>query len=404
MSPSPIRVVVATTVPGTLAGFFPRQLRSLAEAGFDVHAVSSPGAELDRLSADCGITTHAIPIERRPHPLRDAVSLARLIGLMRQLRPHIVHAHTPKAGLVGMAAAKAAGVPVRLYTVHGLPLLTRRGPWRKVLESAERLSTALSTRTYAVSSSVRELMIELKLCRAGKVGMPGDGSCCGVDLERFSARPDDPRRAELRGVFGIPEDAVVAAFVGRLAHDKGIGVLARAWERSGERIPGLHLLLAGEPDVTDPVPVEALDGLRRHARVHWMGSVPAARIPAVYAAADFCVLPTFREGLPQVALECGAMGRPIVSTRVSGVVSAVFHGRTGLLVEAHDPGELATAVERMASDPALRAELGAAAAEYVRTRFSADRVDALWMSEYRRLAESSVPGAIFSELRAEHRS
>lgn len=71
----PLRILVMATVPQTLAAFFPRQLRSLAEDGFDVHVVSSPGADLDQFDRNNGLTTHAIPMERQPHPLRDLVSL-----------------------------------------------------------------------------------------------------------------------------------------------------------------------------------------------------------------------------------------------------------------------------------------------------------------------------------------
>ena len=162
MSPAaPLRILVLTTVPQTLAAFFARQLRALSEAGFEVHAASSPGDLLDQVGRECSVPTHGVPMERQPNPLRDLVSLWRLLQLMRGLRPDVVHAHTPKAGLLGMMAAKLAGVPVRLYTVHGLPLLTRTGPLRRVLELTERSSAALATRVYCVSHSVRELVVEL---------------------------------------------------------------------------------------------------------------------------------------------------------------------------------------------------------------------------------------------------
>ncbi len=392
MTNSPaLRIVVMTTVPQTLAAFFPRQLRSLAASGFDVHAVSSPGPDLDDLGAIPGVTTHALTMERQPHPVRDAISLGQLFLLFRRLRPQIVHSHTPKAGLLGMAAAKLAGVPIRLYTIHGLPLETRTGSWRRFLEFAERASSSLSTRTYAVSHSLRKVAVKLGLCPEKKLVTLGAGSCAGVDLERFSGEADwSVQRALVRHGLGLPEDAVLLSFLGRLAKDKGIGVLAAAWPEIARRLPQAHLLLAGDLDVTDPIPTETIAELRSHPRVHLLGSVSYLDVPATYAATDIFVLPTFREGLSQVALEASAMGLAIVSTCVTGL-DAIVGGETGILVPAHNPAALAVGVIHLAGDAELRRQLGEAARERVRTRFSAASVDQLWMDEYLQLVNEDLP-------------
>ncbi len=388
----PLRILVMATVPQTLAAFFPRQLRSLAEDGFDVHVVSSPGADLDQFDRINGLTTHAIPMERQPHPLRDLVSLWKLVRLMRRLRPHIVHAHTPKAGLLGMTAARLARVPIRLYTIHGLPLETRTGLWRKILEGAERASAALSSRCYTISRSLQKVVVDLGLCPASKVTTLGDGSCAGVDVNRFDGQVDRRhQRLALRQRLGLPENALLLSFAGRLARDKGIGVLADAWLDIARELPEAHLLLAGEVDDTDPVPAASLQIFRSHPRVHLIGNVSQDDIPALYAATDLFILPTFREGLSQVALEAGAMGLPVVSTRVTGLVDAIRDGVTGVLVPAGQALPLAQAVIALACDPQRREELGRAARNYIRTSFSEERVDQLWMAEYRHLINDSLP-------------
>ena len=379
------RILVLTTVPQTMVAFFPRQLRSLAEAGFDVHAVSSPGEELDRLGRECGITTHGVPMERQVSLRKDAISLWHLVRLMRRMRPQVVHAHTPKAGLLGMLAATIARVPTRLYTVHGLPLLTRVGLWRRVLEAAERTSTALSTRTYCVSPSLQREVVALKLCPAHKVSTLGAGSCSGIDLDRF--QPSTGRTAA-RTALGIPADATAVTFIGRLAKDKGIGVLADAWPEVTRRHPNMRLLLAGEEDGTDPVAPAALAQLRQDPTVHMIGSIRSTEIPALYSATDICVLPTFREGLSQVALEAGAMGVPIVSSLVPGLVDSVVNGVTGMLIAPREPVLLADAILKLAADPALRREMGQAGMRHVRTNFSDQHLNSLWMAEYQRLASS----------------
>jgi glycosyltransferase involved in cell wall biosynthesis len=384
--------MVMTTVHETMGTFFARQIHLLAENGFHVHAVCSAGASLDKLKHVAGVTTHAVPMQRRPDPPSDAVSLMRLVRLIRRIRPDIVHAHTPKAGLLGMAAARAAGVPVRLYTIHGLPMLTRRGKWRRVLELAERASCALSTQTYSVSPSLQELVAEMHLCPAEKLSTLGHGSCSGIDLECFDPSTDWTERASaLRRAYGIPEAVLLLTFVGRIARDKGIAILASAWPELAREFPYLHLLLAGSEDACDPVPAPILQGLREQERVHFTDCW-VADVPAIYAATTITVLPTFREGLSQVALEAGAMGVPIVSTCVSGVVNSVQDGVTGLLVPAGETAPLVTAVRRLINDPALRTALGDAAREYIRTRFSEQRVNQLWISEYRKLIRRALPG------------
>jgi glycosyltransferase involved in cell wall biosynthesis len=388
----PLRVMVLTTVPITLAAFFEKQLRNLAEDGLEVHAVSSPGPVFDRLDAGPLVMRHGVPMERQPNPWLDAQSLVLLLMLMRKVRPHVVHAHTPKAGLLGMLAAKLAGIPVRLYTVHGLPLETRTGLLRRVLEMAERASARCSTRTYAVSPSVRSRVVELGLCPEDKVSILGDGSCSGVDVDRFRIADGPEQRRAVRTALAIPEDAPLATYIGRLSRDKGIEVLAAAWPALSRQVPSLHLLMAGEPDATDPVSAEAMQVLQNDPKIHLIGNVSPSAIPGLYAASDLTVLPTFREGLSQVALESGAMGVPIVSTRVCGLDS-VIDGVTGILVPPRDSQALADAMARLASDASLRSSLGQAARARISSHYSEQRVNQLWMTEYRRLVRESFPGA-----------
>ena len=386
--------MVLTTIHDTMGSFLARQIGLLAEEGFHVHAVCTPGAGLDKLKHLPGVTTHAVRMERRPNPQRDLVSFIRLFRLMRRVRPDIVHAHTPKAGLLGMAAAWAARVPVRLYTIHGLPLLTCRGKWRRVLELAERTSCSLATQVYSVSPSLQDLVVEMQLCPAEKLSTLGDGSCAGIDLERFDASADWTERASaVRRAYQIPDNALLLSFLGRIARDKGIAILASAWPELARQFAHLHLLIAGAEDASDPLPEQVLKEFRKRERVHFTDGW-ALDVPALYAATGICVLPTFREGLSQVALEAGAMGVPIVSTHIPGVVNSVQDGLTGLLVPAGETAPFVEAVKRLVNDPALRMAMGSAARQHISSRFSEQRVNQLWLAEYRKLIRKSVPGFV----------
>jgi glycosyltransferase involved in cell wall biosynthesis len=370
--------MVMTTVDATLGAFFTKQLRQLAQettacGQFEVHAVSSPGPILSGLaqSGDAAIAVHPVPMERQPRPLQDLISLWRLLRLMRRVRPQIVHAHTPKAGLLGMIAASLAGVKIRLYTVHGLPLETRRGKWRRILEMAETATCRLATQVYAVSHSLEQVVLQLDLCSANKLKTLGHGSCAGVDVELFRPDPSGQCRAEMRHELGIPSDARVITFVGRVARDKGIEVLAAAWLNLRFRCPDVQLVICGPDDTSDSVSEDTLQRLRQDERVHFLGERNRG-LRAIYAASDVIALPTFREGLPQVALEAAAMEIPVVGTTATGIV----------LVPIRDAAGLSAALECLLNDAVLRSRLGSAARQRVCERYGSDHVNRLWMEQY----------------------
>ena len=150
----------------------------------------------------------------------------------------------------------------------------------------------------------------------------------------------------------------------------------------------MRLIVAGEADSTDPIAPEVMSRLAQEPSVIRLGNVAREAIPSLYNATDMCVRPTFREGLSQVALEAGAMGIPIVSSNVSGLVDSVVNGVTGILVEPRNPVELASAICRLAGSAPLRAQMGRAGIDHVQANFSEHRVNNEWMAEYRNLTAS----------------
>jgi glycosyltransferase involved in cell wall biosynthesis len=376
-----MRLLHLTTIPVTLA-FLRGQAACLRRRGIDVHALSSPGADLVGFARDEQVTAHAVGMARQVAPLRDLVALWRVWRALRHIRPDVVDAHTPKAGLVGMLAAALARTPVRIYHMHGLRFVTMRGWKRQLLRVTERISCALAHRVLAVSPSVRALAVRERLCRPEKVKVLLQGSMCGVDaIGRFRPQPG-PTRCAMRSAFGVPSDALVLGFVGRLARDKGMAELAAAWSELRSD-PRLHLLLVGDLDAADAPPHAVMDALHVDPRVHWAGHVPDT-VP-LYAAMDVVALPSYREGLPQVAIEAAAMALPVVATMACGCVDAVEDGTTGTLVALHDAAALARAVRTYLADAALRARHGAAARERVLAAFSPAALWAALATEYEEL-------------------
>lgn len=366
MQPSVLQV---TTVPSTLWAFFRGLCGYLRSSGFRVHAVASPGPLLDRFAEETGVATRAIAIERRIRPARDCVALARLTALIREIRPQIVHAHTPKAGLLGMLAATLAGAPVRIYHAHGLRYPTCHGATRRLLRRAERLSCSLSDRVLAVAPSLGEQMTRDRLCPAGKLRVPGNGSFCGVDSDgRFDPdRVGQDERLRLRRQLALPADAPVVGFVGRLVRDKGIEELVAAWRLLRADHPRAHLLLVGGTEAEDPIAPAILEELELDPRIRRVGEV--LETAPYYRAMDLFVLPSRREGFGMVALEAAAMGLPVVASRIPGLVDAVEDGGTGALVEAADPERLRAALARYLVDPSLRERQGRAGRERARRSF-----------------------------------
>jgi lipopolysaccharide/colanic/teichoic acid biosynthesis glycosyltransferase len=330
---------------------------------------------------------------RRITPLADLVSLARLWRVFRDIRPDIVHGHTPKGGLLAMVGAFLAGVPLRIYTIHGLPLETATGWRKKLLRWTERLSCLLAHQVHAVSPSLRRRALSEGLCAPTKLRVLGQGTVNGVDAaNRFAPGPDQVRDAkEVRRLFGIPPGAPVIGFVGRIVRDKGVSELVQAWTAIRSEFPEAHLLVAGCFEPQDPVPAEAERALRSDSRIHLAGLVES--MPGMYAAMDVVALPTYREGFPQVPLEAAAMERPVVATRVTGCVDAIVDGVTGTLVPAGDATALADALRAYLKDPALRRGHGRAARARVLREF---RPESLWDAterEYRAPARPAAPPA-----------
>jgi lipopolysaccharide/colanic/teichoic acid biosynthesis glycosyltransferase len=369
------RLLHLVTVPLSLR-FLAGQTRFMAGRGWDVHVASAPGIALEQFGRDHDVITHALPLTRRISPAADLRALGKLLRLMLELRPDVVHAGTPKAGLLGTLAATLAGTPVRIYHLRGLPLATATGVKRRVLAATERLSCALSTAVLCQSRSLGEEAVSRGLCRRDQIRVLLHGSSNGVDARRFDpdALPPDAR-ARTRLELGIAPTAPVVGFVGRLVRDKGIAELCVAYHELKQRVTGVELLLVGFFDDTDPVDPETRADLERDERVH---IVPFTEdVVRYYRAMDVVAFPSHREGFPNVPLEAAAMRLPVVTTRVTGCVDAVEDGVTGLVVPPMNPRALASALERYLTDAALSEAHGRAARQRAAEQYAQEP---LWLA------------------------
>ena len=361
------RICFVVSSPLTIRAFLSSHIAGLS-AEFDVTiAANADPATLAAESLNARL--FSVPLERRISPLRDLRALARLVRLFRAHHYDLVHSVTPKAGLLAMAAARLARVPLRIHTFTGQVWATRKGPTRALLRAIDRLIARCATHVLVDSRSQREFLIANRVVAASKSAVLAEGSICGVDGERF--RPDRAARSRVRTALGLSNDAVLFLYLGRVSRDKGVLDLAAAFAALAARNPSAYLFVAG-PDE---------EGLRRQMqallaacvdRVRW--SEYTDRPEDYMAAADVFCLPSYREGFGQVALEAAASGLPVIASRIYGIVDAVLDGETGLLHPPADVDALRAHMETLLLRPDLRRKLGGAGCSRALRDFSARRV------------------------------
>jgi glycosyltransferase involved in cell wall biosynthesis len=384
LRPRVVHVVTSDRAVALMRG----QLQFLQQHGFDVTLICSPGEWLDALGRSQNVQVIELPLARAISPVRDLASLWSLWRVMRKLHPAITNVGTPKAGLLGGCAAWLARVPCRVYTLRGLRFETSKGLRRQLLVLAERTACHFAHRIICVSRSLRKKVIADRLACLERTVVFGSGSSNGVDASRFAPTLERTQRAaQLRSELGIPAQAAILGFVGRLTRDKGIPELVQAFLQLCGRFPDLRLLLVGSSEEQDLLDHETLRCLETHPHIIRPGET--LDIAPYYALMDVLVLPSHREGFPNVVLEAYASGRPVVAARATGTVDAVRHGETGLLFPIGDVAALVRCLERLLEDKRLAKTFGATAQELVKREF---RQEVVWkglLEEYRGILQTN---------------
>lgn len=315
---------------------------------------------------------------------KDIKALLNLYFIFRRERPTIVHTQTPKAGLVGMVAAWFAGVPVRLHTVGGLPLLGTQGFKRTLLVFLERLTYRCALRVYPNSNGLKTILVKEKLAHEEKLKVLGNGGSNGVNINFF-----DPRelkhltRSKLRSQLGIAEDAFVFLFVGRMAEEKGFAELIDAFENLQKKNSSdkIRLLLIGTFEEDHGVLNRELkDRILTNPDISKPGRFDDVR--PFYLLSDVYVFPSYREGFPNTLLEAGAMELPIIATDINGCNEIVVPGQNGVLIPPKNSSALLKAMDELMTNTNKRNQYVAEARSTIVSKFSQEIVWNALLKEY----------------------
>lgn len=380
----PIKVAHVTTIDGSLHDLLLNQMKSVQQAGYEVVGISAPGKDVTAIEA-AGMRHIAVAMTRRLTPLADLHSLWRLYQVMRRERVTIVHTHTPKAGFLGQLAARAAGVPIVINTVHGFYFQVRTSPlWRRFYITLEKMAAHCSDVILSQSREDVQTAIREGIGRPEKIKFLGNG----IDLRRFDRSRLEPEVIEAKArELGLPGDAPVVGFVGRLVREKGVLELLQAARLVRRQVPTVRFLIVGPFDREKP---DALTPAVAHDYEVAQICVFTGRrqdMPELFALMDVFVLPSHREGLPRSPMEASAMGVPCVVTKIRGCREVVEHGRNGLVVPVGDIQALAGAVIELLTHREKARLMGEAGLQMARERFDEQLVFARVKAEYARLLQ-----------------
>lgn len=359
------KLIRATTAPQSLNIFCKGMLRELSEK-YEVIGLSAPGEALEMAAEREGVRTIAVPMERHISLTKDLKSFLQMVRVFRQERPYAVHSMTPKAGLLCMLAGWFTHVPVRIHTFTGLVWPTSEGLERMVLMLTDKITCSCATHIIPEGEGVKNDLISGKITRK-PLRVLGYGNVMGVDMDRFSRRP------EVMEIASAMRDAgkFTFVYVGRLVKDKGVNELCRAFERIHSKYPNSRCWLVGPyEDNLDPIDEESRRLIEAPDNgLEAVGRKTGDELLAYYAAADCFVMPSYREGFPNTVMEAGAMGLASIVTDINGSREIIQDGINGMIVPAQNEDRLYQAMETMLTSTAERERMAGNAREMISDRY-----------------------------------
>ena len=372
------KIIRTSTVATSLNTFCRGTLRDLSRL-YDVVAVSTPDHELQEIAQREGIRVIGVPMSRPIAPLRDLVSLWRLIRVFRRERPTMVHSITPKAGLLSMIAAWICRVPVRLHTFTGLVFPTATGLKQRILILTDRITCACATHIVPEGEGVKADLINYNITRK-PLQVLGYGNIRGIDLDHYRRSPEVMEKAlTLR-----KPNRFTFVFIGRVVRDKGIDELVEAFSLLHSEHPQTRLILVGRAeDNLDPVSPNTRRTIASHPAIEAVGNQSDVR--PWLAASDALVFPSYREGFPNVVIEAGALDLPSIVTDINGSREIIVHGQNGIIVPPRNAQALLQAMTQFVQNPQATQAMALKARQMIASRFEKSFVQKCLFDYYKQI-------------------
>lgn len=342
------KIVRITTIADSLKDLLEGQLRFINQH-YEVIGVSGDGESLKAVRDNEGVRTEVVEMTRTISPINDLRAVFQLYKVLKKEQPHIVHTHTPKAGTLGMLAAKLAGVEHRFHTVAGMPLLVAKGPKRVLLNMVEKFTYACATKVFPNSFGLKDIIISERFTTEKKLSVIGKGSSNGIDVDYFNSNIyNESDRKSLKQELNIKNEFVFT-FVGRLVSDKGINELAVAFNELSKNHDAKLVLVGWRENELDPLLPETETILKYNNHIIEVGFQSDVR--PYYAIADALVFPSYREGFPNVVLQAGAMQVPSIVSNINGCNEIIREGENGMIIPVKDISAIKSAMEYFINNP-----------------------------------------------------
>lgn len=320
--------------------------------GYDVYLISQDHPKEHIFCKKEGCTHLPVGIKKDINAFQDVKALLQIIKHFKKIKPDLINVGTPKMGLLGIIAAYLLGIKARIYTCRGLRFETEVGVKRAVLLSMEKLTIRLAKKVIYVSPSLMEAAIKYGSCIPYKSIVIGKGSSNGVDLNAFKMELiDQVKRKELIDFYEIKGKTVIG-FVGRVSLHKGTYELVDAFERIHSEFPNTVLILMGHLDCSPNFEAKIM----AHSSIIY---IPFQNdVPLYMSLFDMLVLPSWREGFPNVPIQAAAMGLPVIVSDATGCVDAVINDWNGKVFKVKSVDSLTAALKFYVADPDIRTKHG----------------------------------------------
>jgi glycosyltransferase involved in cell wall biosynthesis len=343
-----LKILRVTTSPESLAILLKGQLKFL-NFFFEVVGISSPGYHLNQVRLNEKIRVIPLKMVRRPSPLKDIISLVKMILIIKKEKPDIIHSHSPKAGFVSMIASKICNVPHRLHTVAGLPLMEETGLKKKILIIIERLTYKCATKIHPNSKILKKFILKKIYNNKKKISVLNHGSSNGIDINYFKKTKSLTNHANSFKKKHKLEKTFTFIFVGRIVKDKGVEELLSAFIKLNKKISNIRLLLVGrEERMIDPISDDARNVLKKNKNIINVGYKKDIR--KFLAASNCLVLPSYREGFPNVLLQADCMNLPSITSNINGCNEIIKNRQNGLLIRPKHKKSLFLAMKKIVND------------------------------------------------------